>query len=129
MPSRAKDWLAERDLEVARRETSAGSYEWACFISHQAAEKAIKAVYQHLGGEARGHDLDGLLEGLASRVSVPRPLSRRAIELGKHYIAPRYPDAHVDGPPFRHYTKTEAERAIRHAEAIVRFGRSILAGP
>ena len=120
---------AEHDLEAARRETSAGSHEWDCFIAHQAAEKAIKAVYQHLGGEARGHDLIGLLEGLAGRIRVPRPLFQRAIELGKHYIAPRYPDAHVDGAPFQHYTKTKAARAITHAQTFIGFGRSILAGP
>jgi len=26
-----------------------GHYEWACFAAHQAAEKALKAVYQSLG--------------------------------------------------------------------------------
>ncbi|MEM2815815.1 MAG: HEPN domain-containing protein [Candidatus Bathyarchaeia archaeon] len=28
-----------------------GDYEWACFAAHQAAEKAVKALYKALGLE------------------------------------------------------------------------------
>lgn len=129
MPSRHADWMAqaERDMEVARREAGEGYFEWACFAAHQAAEKALEAVYQHLGGEATGHDLNGLLRGLSGRVRISRALLNRASELGKHYIAPRYPNAHVEGAPFQHYTRPEARRAIRHAEAVLRFCRGHLA--
>jgi HEPN domain-containing protein len=50
MPSRAQDWLkqAKRDLEHAKEDLKSGFYEWGCFSSQQAAEKAIKALYQHL---------------------------------------------------------------------------------
>jgi len=117
---------AERDLVHAQHSVADGDFEWACFAAHQAAEKALKAVYQHLGGEARGHDLDGLLKGLADRIRIPRALINQVSELGKHYIASRYPNAHVDGPPFQHYTRTEAERAIRYAEAVLGFCRNHL---
>lgn len=131
MPSRARDWMAqaERDLNVAKRNSGSGDYEWACFAAHQAAEKALKGVYQHFGGEARGHDLDGLLSGLTSRIQGALDLAEKVTELGKHYISPRYPDAHPEGAPFQHYTRTEAERAISYAEAVLRFCRSHLAGP
>lgn len=131
MPSRARDWMAqaERDLEHASISVGAKQYEWACFASHQAAEKAIKAVYQHLGGEARGHNLAGMLQGLAERVPIPGRLLEQAAELGKHYIGPRYPNAHVEDAPFQHYTKAEASRAMRYAEAVLRFCRGLLAGP
>ncbi len=129
MPSRAKDWFAQaqRDLEMAQRAADEGYFEWACFAAHQAAEKALKAVFQHFGGEARGHDLDGLLHGLGQRVRIPRGLDSKVSELGKHYIASRYPNAHVAGSPFQHYTKVEARRAIRYAEAVLRFCGSHLA--
>ena len=123
MPSRARDWLAqaERDLGHAARSVDAGDYEWACFAAHQAAEKALKAVYQHLGGDARGHDLKGLLQGLEDRLQIPAHLQDRVIELGKNYIAPRYPNAHAQGAPFSHYTRGEAQRAIEHAQEVLRF--------
>ena len=62
---------AGRDLSHARHSLEGGDFEWACFASHQASEKALKAVYQSLGGEARGHDLDGLLLGLGDRARIP----------------------------------------------------------
>lgn len=42
MANRAIDWLAQarRDLEQAKDSRSGGRHEWACFASHQAAEKA-----------------------------------------------------------------------------------------
>jgi len=53
---RSADWLrqAKRDLENAEYELKGGFYEWACFLSQQAAEKAGKAVIQKLGAEALG---------------------------------------------------------------------------
>lgn len=55
MAERSRDWMdqARRDLESARWQAQGGYYEWACFVAHQAAEKAIKAVYQRRGGDMR----------------------------------------------------------------------------
>ena len=126
MPSRAEDWFAqaERDLAHASHSLEVEYYEWA---AHQAAEKALKAAYQHLGGDARGHDLVGLLTGLGERLPIPAGLPDRVAELEKHYIATRYPNAHAQGPPFRHYTRGEAQRAIEHAQEVLRFSASHLA--
>lgn len=44
-----------------------------------------------------------------------------AKELDKHYIAPRYPNALPRGAPGQSYTRGEAERAIAHAQGILRF--------
>ena len=59
MPRRVEDWLrqAERDLNHARHALDDGDYEWACFASQQAAEKALKGLVQHLGGNAFGHSI------------------------------------------------------------------------
>ncbi len=61
---------AEHDLASARLQLEGGFWEWACFASHQAAEKAIKAVYQKLGGEGWGRGLVDLLQGLRERLAV-----------------------------------------------------------
>lgn len=56
MANRASDRLAEaeRGLQHAEEARRAGRHNWACFAAQQAAEKAAKALHQHLGREARG---------------------------------------------------------------------------
>ncbi len=69
MVERSSDWLkqAKRDLENAEYELKGGYYEWPCFLSKQAAEKAVKAVFQKLRVEAFGHSVAGLLKRLPKR--------------------------------------------------------------
>lgn len=49
--NRSADWLhqAVADLDLARVSAEAGHHEWACFASHQAVGKALKALHLHLG--------------------------------------------------------------------------------
>ncbi len=51
---RSADWMdqAEGDLDHARHDLEGAFYEWACFSAQQAAQKAVKAVFQALGQEA-----------------------------------------------------------------------------
>lgn len=123
MPARYKDWLrqAKRDLEHAKHSLRDGDYEWACFATQQAAEKAVKALYQKLGAEAWGHSVSALLANLPPQIHPEEVLIDKAKELDKHYIPPRYPNFQPTGAPLDYYTKMEAERAIEHAEAIVSF--------
>ena len=80
---RSRDWFrqAERDLEHARHSVTAEDHEWACFACQQAAEKALKALYQALAGEGWGHSVLALVEGLAGKLIVSEDL-RRAAETG-----------------------------------------------
>lgn len=39
-------------------------YSWSCFASQQSAEKAIKALYDFLGGDGWGHSIVKLLKEL-----------------------------------------------------------------
>ena len=66
MSERSLDWLrqAEKDIEKAKLDLNEGYYEWARFTFQQAAEKAIKAVFQRLHGDAWGHGTKALLENL-----------------------------------------------------------------
>jgi len=125
VPERSRDWLrqAESDLQHARRSRSAGDYDWAAFASHQAAEKAIKALFQKRHLEAWGHTLSVLLGNLPEEDHPEDPLMEQAKELDKHYIPTRYPNGFERGAPVDFYTEGEAERAIRNAEAILEFCR------
>jgi HEPN domain-containing protein len=128
MASRHEDWMrqANKDLEHARRSSDVGDYEWACFAAQQSGEKAVKAVYQKIGADAWGHTITGLLQRLPTHMQPPPELLDYARELDKCYIPPRYPNAHPAGAPMDYYTKAEAERAIEHAERIIRFCESHL---
>jgi HEPN domain-containing protein len=125
---RSSDWLAQarRDLEHARSDLDGNFYEWACFSAQQAAEKALKAVFQERGAVAWGHSVADLLRELKSTEPAATELMERALELDKSYIMARYPDAHPAGFPGGRYTRAEAERLISHGEALVEFCASLL---
>lgn len=123
MASRAQDWLAqaERDLEHAQLDLKFGYHEWACFSAHQAAEKSLKALYQHIGGEAWGHSVKRLLEELAPPTQSPPELVDCARVLDRFYIPTRYPNGFDYGKPADYYTEADSQQAIGCAEAILRF--------
>ncbi len=123
MPTRYKDWLrqAKRDLQHSRHALEKEEYEWACFAAQQAAEKAVKALYQKLGANAWGHSVSALLSNLPSQTYPKGTLIDKAKELDKHYIPSRYPNFHPLGAPLDYYTKAEAERAIEYAGEIISF--------
>lgn len=120
---------ANRDLKHARHDLEDGDFEWACFSAQQAAEKALKGLYQKLGAEAWGHAVHLLLAKLPERFRPPEELLDLAKELDQHYIAPRYPNAHPQGAPSEYYTRGIAQRAIEYAERIVRFCQDLLVQP
>lgn len=127
--SRHQDWLRQgrRDLDHARRSAADGDYEWTCFAAQQGAEKALKAVFQRIGSEARGHSVSGLLYALPRSVTFESDLATAAMDLEKHYIAARSPSSYPEGAPFEYYTRREAGRAIANAERLVDFCEGVLA--
>ena len=126
---RSEDWMdeAKGDLEHAKSDVKGGFYNWACFSSQQAAEKAVKAVFQRMGAEAWGHSVADLLQALAKQHRVPDELLDGALELDKAYIPTRYPNAHPSGSPRQRYTQQEARRLIGYAERIIEFCSDLLA--
>ena len=125
---RSKDWIneAEGDLEHARSDLKGKYYNWACFSAQQAAEKAVKAVFQKMGAEAWGHSVADLLKELSKKHQIPERLINGALELDKAYIPTRYPNVHPSGSPRNLYTKEESRRLIGYAEKIVRSCSDLL---
>jgi HEPN domain-containing protein len=125
MAERSADWLrqAESDLAHSRHARDDGDYDWAAFAAHQAAEKAIKALFQKLHMDAWGHALSMLLTNLPDDARPDASLIERAKELDKHYIPTRYPNGFERGAPTDFYTLREAEVSIENAAAIVDFCR------
>jgi HEPN domain-containing protein len=124
MSNRYADWLrqAEADLRHAHNSLQDGDYEWSCFAAHQAAEKALKAVFLKQGMDAWGHTLTTLVGNLPDSIEkLPAPLANYARVLDKYYIPTRYPNGFDSGAPTDYYTEDEARDAFRMAEAILDF--------
>jgi HEPN domain-containing protein len=113
-------------LEHAENDIKGGFYDWARFSAQQAAEKAVKAIFQRMGAETWGYSVADLLKELIKKHDVPAELVDVALELDKAYIPSRYPNAHPSGSPRRRYTKGEARRLIEYAKRIVKFCSDLL---
>jgi amidophosphoribosyltransferase len=118
---------AKRDLEMAHKARESGFYEWACFIAQQAAEKAVKAVYQRLGGSAMGHGIGSFLRGLEDRVPVRADIMKAAKKLDSYYILFRYPNGMDQGAPTDFFDQEDADVAVSSAGEILRFCEGFLA--
>lgn len=131
MPDRSRDWFgqAERDLEHAEASICHCHFEWACFASQQAAEKAVKALILARGGEAWGHSVLWLLESLPDELPCDEALLDRGRRLDRLYILPRYPNGFDQGRPADYYTREDADGAIADARAILEYCRGHLPGP
>ncbi len=129
MPERSADWFkqAEKDLENSVWEKKGGFYDWACFVAQQASEKAIKAVYQRLGGVAWGHSVVKLLEGLQEKIDIEKEIFEAARLLDRFYIPARYPNGWDSGAPYEYFTERDAEEAISAAKKILGFCKDLLA--
>jgi HEPN domain-containing protein len=130
MPSRALDWLkqAKRDVAHAHQDLKSGFYEWGCFSAQQGAEKAVKALFQHLHAEGWGHSVKKLLESLPETHQASANLIESGADLDKFYIPTRYPNGFDTGTPEDYYSKKDLESAISHAEKIIRFCESKISG-
>ncbi|MBW2039122.1 MAG: HEPN domain-containing protein [Deltaproteobacteria bacterium] len=129
MPERSKDWInqAVRDLKAAEGLVEKESFEWACFIAQQAAEKALKAVFQRLNAVAWGHSVFDLLRVLSERTAVDEDFLNCARILDKYYIPTRYPNGFDSGSPYEYFTRRDAEDAIVYSRKILEFCQGILA--
>lgn len=121
MSKRMDDWLrqANKDFMHAKKSLRMKDFEWACFAAQQSAEKALKALYDYLGGEGWGHSVTKLLKELPLRID--KRLLKESAALDKMYIPARYPNGFETGAPADYFTDTDAKEAIAHAKDILSF--------
>ena len=125
----ATRWIlqAENDLAFAQLGLREGYYSQACFLSQQAAEKALKSVAYGRGDRfVIGHSLQELLNGLVGTHEEMESLREVARRLDQYYVATRYPDALPGGLPFETYSRGQAEEAVEMASEIVTSSRAYL---
>lgn len=131
MPERSKDWMnqAIKDLKTAEQLIKSESFEWSCFVAQQAAEKAVKAVFQKLNAVTWGHSIFDLLRVLSQeqKILVNEGFLNYARSLDKYYLPTRYPNAFESGSPYEYFTKKEAEDALIYSRKIIEFCKDLLA--
>ncbi len=125
IPGTPEHWLARAAGHLAMAQQpkpAAGFWEDMAFHAHQAAELALKAVYQHRGLVFRfTHDLEALGKGLED-AGMTMPIAvRKAVKLTRYAVRTRYPG--LAAP----VTGEEHEEATRLAQAVVDWAREIVA--
>ena len=128
---RAEDWLGEAHAELnAAADLLRGKHwSWCCFTSQQAAEKALKALCDHLRNPQFGHNLNLLLQTIEPHVAVPDTINAACARLNRHYIPTRYPNAFDRGVPAQQFFETDAREALADAEEVVSFADGIIKAP
>ncbi len=123
--SRAVDrWLAQADHDLADADlvAAAGRYALACFLCHQAAEKAVTAYLIARGAEqVWGHALADLCEDAMTLDPSFDLLKSVAVLLDKHYLGARYPSALPGGVPAEAYEQHDSARALEIARDVRQF--------
>lgn len=127
----ARRWLrqAERDMDFALLALREGFYAHACFMAHQVAEKALKAL-AYLRGDrvVLGHSVAELLRDLEATYPLLRSLPESAVALDRYYLPTRYPDALPGGVPAESFHQQDAEAALDTARRVLEAARSLV-GP
>lgn len=114
-------WMrqADRDLAAARSNAGSGYHEWACFLSQQAAEKALKAFLYGQGERAViGHSILKLLRR-ASAYDPSFGSLKDAKRLDEVYIPSRYPNGLEEATPGEFYGAEDAQECISLAERVI----------
>jgi HEPN domain-containing protein len=129
MPERSEDWMkqAVRDLKAAEEMARSRSFEWSCFAAQQAAEKAVKAVFQKLNAAAWGHSVLDLMKVLSKKTAVNEDLLNCARTLDRYYLPTRYPNSFESGSPYEYFTEKDAEDALVYSRRIIEFCKGLLA--
>jgi len=123
-------WLrqAEKDLESARDSSKAKHYEWACFQSQQAAEKALKAFLYSKGLRAiLTHSIRDLVLDCSKYEKDFSNLLSEGKTLDSYYIPTRYPNSLVGNEiPAQYYSEEDASQCINYAELILRTAKKFM---
>ncbi|MCX8169960.1 MAG: HEPN domain-containing protein [Candidatus Methanomethyliaceae archaeon] len=117
----ALDWWneAKHNIRQARKNYEIEEYSVAAFLCHQAAEKALKALYiiKKEKLPPRGHDLVKL-----GRLLNANEIMNELKILNPHYT--RYPNA-ANTVPSEAYTKEIIERCLSAVDRIFEWVKSI----
>lgn len=126
---RANDLLTDAEDFFGAANDLFATSRWSkvCFNCQQAVELALKAILNYLGLERRGHGLSILLNEVCNYQEEFEQFKDTVRILDQYYIPTRYANAFYSGPAMEHYTKGQAEEALKYSEDILRLVRQIVA--
>lgn len=115
-------WLKEAQADLGRsvRALEDGDYALSAFMSHQACEKALKALYLAVAKRLypKTHDLTVLYEGIKEHLRLPEEVVELLTEVSQYYVTARYPNAGLETPS-ESFSRTQAVRALEVAKRVV----------
>lgn len=125
MRREAEDWWKQAlaDLEAAEKIAGVGIYFSSVFHSHQAAEKALKAL--HLENRRTLPPPTHNLFRLGESVGAPARLQQALEELNPEFLTTRYPDA-ANGVPAEAFGERSAQVHLAAAREVVEWVRGQL---
>jgi len=123
-------WMeqAQEDLKTAKILLAQGVFYASVFFSHQAVEKALKAVLLKNGKDpGKIHSLPDLVEILETELdlSVPEDIRSAVYEINPHYVITRYPDA-ANGVPAKAYNRVKADEIFNKSQEVLKWSRQNL---
>ncbi|KUO94099.1 MAG: DNA-binding protein [Vulcanisaeta sp. CIS_19] len=129
MREEAEHWFKEalNELELAKRLLELDYLNYTCFHSHQAVEKALKAlIIQRLRViPPKTHNLIELAERLREGGLPTNEVMDDLKDLNPHYLVSRYPDA-ANGVPSEVYSRRAAENCVIMATRVIEWIRRLL---
>ena len=114
-------WLkqAERDYDDALYNLKGHRYNLVCFLSQQAAEKALKAFLYNSGEEqVIGHSVGDLIQWTISLNKEFKTI-QNARTLDLYYIPTRYPNGIPGGVPYEAFDEESAKKALNLAASVI----------
>ena len=114
------------DLDTAKVLLNTNKYYASAFYSHQAAEKALKALLLYFGKDVKTHDLSKMLDIIKEEVNLNvEEVRKEALKLNPNYTISRYPDA-ANSLPYLLYDKSDAEEYLKMAEKIINWVKNFI---
>ncbi len=112
---------ARYDIDAAEANADQGRHALACFLSHQAAEKAVTGFLYARGVEqVWGHALADLCEDALAFDPSFDLIKSVAMLLDKHYLGARYPSALPGGVPAEAHDGIDSARATEIAREVLK---------
>jgi len=120
MREEVSNWWKQalKDLESASKNFEIKEYYVVAFLSQQATEKALKAIYIHTVKESPGPTHSLLF--LGKSVKIPDEFFSGLRKLSPDFVITLYPDA-VNGLPYELYDDEIAKEKLEIAKNVINW--------